>query len=237
MSSTRFGAACRSFLLAGLTLLANAPLGAAEPTPQQRAAMLREWLQASQMQMRNYQWIETTNVSVDGEQKSSEQKRCYYDVTGALQKIPVAEQQAEAPSGPLRRRIAERKKEELTDYIQSAVALVHAYVPPSPDTIQQAIRAGNLSVQALVPGQKVQLDFANYIKQGDQLGVVIALATNQLLGLSVSSYDDQSNAVTLSVTMSVLPDGTMYAQHSELDAPAKNVVVTVDNTGYQRVAP
>jgi len=35
----------------------------------------------------------------------------------------------------------------------------------------------------------------------------------------------------------VLPDGTMYAQHSELDAPAKNVVVTVDNTGYQRVAP
>lgn len=171
MAFGSFGAASRVLASLGLALLAGgvaaqAPQGQA--TPQQRAAMLREWMQASQTQLRSYQWIETTTVSVNGEQKSSEQKRCYYDVTGALQKVPVAEQQADAPSGPLRKRIAERKKEELTDYMQSVVALVHGYVPPSPAAIQQAIQAGGLSAQVLVPGQKVQLDFANYLKLGYQ---------------------------------------------------------------------
>ena len=43
---------------------------AAQPTPQQRAAQLQQWLKASQAQLRAYQWIETTAVTMDGEEKS-----------------------------------------------------------------------------------------------------------------------------------------------------------------------
>ena len=45
-------------------------------TPQQRVAELKAWLQASREQMHAYQWVETTTVSVDGEQKSMVQQRC-----------------------------------------------------------------------------------------------------------------------------------------------------------------
>ena len=56
----------------------------AQPTPQQRAEMLKQWLQTSQAQMRAYEWIETTIVSKDGEEKSSTQKRCYYGADGKV---------------------------------------------------------------------------------------------------------------------------------------------------------
>ena len=52
--------------------------------------MLKQWLQASQAQLRAYEWIETTVVAKGGEEKSRSQNRCYYGVDGKLQKVPVA---------------------------------------------------------------------------------------------------------------------------------------------------
>ena len=62
---------------------------AAPPTPQQRVGMLKQWLQASQAQLRHYEWIETTVVSVKGEEKSRQQNRCYHGAEGKVQKVPV----------------------------------------------------------------------------------------------------------------------------------------------------
>jgi len=39
------------------------------------------------------------------------------------------------------------------------------------------------------------------------------------------------------VAMSVLPDGTIYAQRTQLDAPSQQLTVVVDNSGYRRSAP
>jgi hypothetical protein len=222
-----------------------APQPQAPPTPQQRAAMLKQWLQASQQQVRAYEWIETTVVSKDGEQKSSTQKRCYYGVDGKVQKV-VLQQSTEQQGGPpgilplgrLAKKAAEHKKEEMTAYMHSAVDLVHSYIPPVPGLIQQAINGGRLGMQLLDPGRRVRLNFADYLKPGDSLGVDIELPTNRLLAMAVASYlDSPADAIALNVTMSVLPDGTIYAARSTLDAKAKGLNVTVENTGYRRIAP
>lgn len=218
------------------TRLAQATPGAPPPTPQERAAMLKQWLAASKAQLRNYEWVETTVVTVNGEEKSSSQKNCYYGVDGTLEKVPLpGATQAEEPRGPLRRAIAENKKEEMTEYMQSAVSLIHSYIPPDPAAIQNSINSGNLAVNVVNPGQEVQLQFKNYLKTGDVLGADIELATNRLMGLQVNSYlNDPSDTVSLDVTMGVLPDGTIYEQEATLTAPAKNIVVTVQNSGYRK---
>jgi len=227
--------------------LAQAPMASApqgQPTPRQRAAMLREWMQASQAQLRNYEWIETTVVTKGGEEKSNVQKRCFYGADGRVQKV-VTEQsstgQSEMPGilplGRLVNRAEKHEKEEMTTYMQNAVELVHGYIPPDPANIQSAIQAGKLAVQVLDPGRRVQLNIADYLKPGDSMGFEIELPTNRLLGITVSSYlDSTEDPVALNVTMSVLPDGTMYAERSQLDASAKDLSVTVENTGYRRVS-
>ncbi|MEZ5572810.1 MAG: hypothetical protein R3E64_12390 [Halioglobus sp.] len=214
---------------------------AAPETSQQRVADLKAWLQASREHMRDYEWIETTTVSVDGEQKSMTEQRCYYGEEGTLVKVPLEQTQAsEGGQGifGIVGAIKEHKKEELLAYIDSAKQLVHEYIPLTAEKIQQATSNGYMSLQVLEPDRKVELKFANYLKEGDSLGVTIALPTNQLLGVSVDTYlgDNTQDAVTMNATSSVLPDGTIYVQKIVLEGSSQNVTVSVENAGYQRLS-
>ena len=208
------------------------------PTPQQHVANLKAWLAASQAQLRAYEWLETTVVSKDGEEKVRKENRVYYGVDGKQYKMTLSDSSADqsgGPRGPLRRRMAKKAKEDMTEYMQSAVQLVQDYVPPDPDRIQQSVNSGKFSVNMIDPGRRVRFDFHDYLKSGDVMSIEVELPTNRLLGVGVSSYlDDKSDAVQLDVTMGLLPDGTIYTATTRLVAEAKEVVVTVQNTGHHR---
>lgn len=228
-------------IIAGTTLLLSAfalPGLAQQPSAAERAAMLKATMAASQAVLKQYEWIETTVVSLNGEEKSRKQERCYYGADGGIQKVELGQSnEGKEPRGPLRRRIAESKKEELTDYMKSAVALVKTYVPPNPTKIQLAKDAGNVSIEVLDPGKRARLNFKNYEKPGDNLGVEVDLTSNRPLGVKVATYlDDASDAVTLDVRMSQLTDGTVYPASATLNATAKKLTVTVDNSGYRKLS-
>lgn len=222
--------------------LASAQQAQPEPTPQQRAQMLKQWMQLSAQQIRAYQWVESTVVSKDGEEKSREQDSCFYGPDGTLQKVTLSKSAGSEkvmpgilPLGMLANKIAEKKAGEVTEYIGQAKELLKSYVPPVPSLIQRAMDSGNLSVQALDPGRRVRLTLANYLKAGDTLSVDVELPTNRLLAVTANTYmDTPQDVVTLNVTMGVLPDGTIYAAQSVLDAKSKGVVVTVQNEGYRK---
>lgn len=222
--------------------LAQAPQGQPQaaqppPTPQQRVAMLKQWLQASQAQLRAYEWVETTVISVKGEEKSRKQNTCYYGVDGKLQKVPAAEPAADSGGGGrLKQRIVAKKKEEMTEYMQEAAALIHSYVPPDPNRIQQSVDAGKMTMAPLDGGRRIQLVFKDYLKAGDSLSVDIENPTNRLMGMGIASYlaDSTSDAVQLNVAMGVLPDGTIYTASTTLVAAAKDLTVVTENAGYRR---
>ena len=101
----------RLALLAFLGFLIAAPVFAGdEPTREQRIELIKQSLQESKTRLHKYEWIETTVVSKDGEQKSSEVERCYYGADGKLEKIVLQDTQADEPRGPLRRHLAEHEK-------------------------------------------------------------------------------------------------------------------------------
>ena len=180
-SAPAFAAGCRSAppareMLAQAQPAAPAPQ--AQPTPQQRAAAMKEQIQASQTKLRAYEWIETTVVSKDGEEASRTQKRCYYGADGKLQKIVLQQTSRQARGGPLMRHAAEQQKKEMTAYMQSAAELVHSYVPPIPGLMQRSVDSGKLAVQMVEPGRRARLNFGDYLKPGDALGIEVDLATN-----------------------------------------------------------
>src|SRR5262245_34145491 len=79
----------------------------------ERVLALKQTLEKDQAVLRQYEWIETTAISLKGEEKSRTQNRCYYGADGKLQKVPVSATQADMPGG-MRGRMAARKKEEVT---------------------------------------------------------------------------------------------------------------------------
>ena len=107
-------------------------------------------------------------------------------------------------------------------------------MPPDAARIEAAKTAGNVSIEMLEPGKRARLNFKNYVKNGDIMGVEVDLANNRPLALKVATYlDSASDAVTLDVKMSHLLDGITYPSDTTLHAIAKNLKVTVQNSGSE----
>ena len=221
-----------TLILAALAL----PGLAQQPTPAERVAQLKANIESSQAVLRQYEWIETTVVSVKGEQKARKQERCYYGADGGLQKVDISTTPAPEKKRGLRGRIAANKQEEMTDYMKSAVALVKAYVPPSPAKLQAVKDSGKVSIDVLEPGKRARLNFRDYEKPGDNLGVEVDLANNRPLRLNVATYlEDAKDTVTLDVRVGQLNDGTTYPSDVTLDGKAKKLTVAVKNSGYRKI--
>ncbi len=236
IQSMWLGVATVAFLLSGA--LAAQQAGG---TPQERVAALKQSLQESQTRIRQYEWIETTIISLKGEEKGRTQKRVYYGADGTLQKIPMGEPAAQpAPAGGrggrggrLKEKIVENKKDDMKEYMERATALVQQYVPPQPADIQRARDAGKVTVSPVAAG-RVRLEFPDFLKPADRLSVDVDAAANRLLGLSVASYLDKAeDAVVLAVRLGALNDGTGYTAETTLDAAAKNIRVVIQNAGHR----
>jgi hypothetical protein len=223
---------CLTLLLAALAL----PVLAQQPTAAERAAQLKANIAASQAVLRQYEWIETTVVSLKGEEKSRKQERCYYGADGGVQKVVISSTPEPPQKRGLRGKIAKSKQKELADYMNSAAALVKSYVPPNPAMIQVVKDAGKVSIDMLEPGKRVRLNLRDYAKPGDNLGVEVDLLNNRPLGLNVATYlKDAKDTVTLVVQMGQLNDGTTYPSDVRLDANAKKLNITVKKSGYRKM--
>jgi len=205
---------------------------------QDKVAALKESLAANQKLQQQYRWVETTVISMKGEEKSRIQKQCFYGPDGKVQKQQLtAPPPEQAAPGGVKGKIVAKKKEEISAVMKQAVALVQSYVPPDPQRIQAAKSAGNLAMSPTGP-DSLRLDLRNYVKSGDSLSIGLDTARNALQTVSVKSYlESEKDAVTLDVTFARLRDGLSYPGNIALNVPEQKIQVVVQNSNYQRVTP
>jgi hypothetical protein len=191
---------------------------------------------ANRAALQKYGWTENIQVAVNGEVKATKQLSCRYGPDGKPQCTPVGPPPQQQQQRGLRGRIAEKKKEEFTDYIQQVKGLIGLYVPPDSARMQAAHAAGNVSFSRPASGE-AGLVFRNYSLPGDSMTLDFAMATKKLATLAVSSYlGDPSSPVTLNVQFAQLPDGTNYPAQEVVNAAAKGIQLTVSNSNYQKLA-
>jgi hypothetical protein len=194
----------------------------------QAAAKNRQALQV-------YTWIETTQISVNGDVKNTKVESCRYGPDGQVQRTELSQDAAAQPGG-LRGMIAARKAGEMKTELQSAAALVHQYVPLDVARIQAVDAAGGVSLGQAGPGT-AQIKFANYVQQGDVLTLTLDTAARILDQIDVATWlDTQSNTVTLDVNFDSLPDGTRYPITTTLLIPGSQAQVQIKNGNYQKLA-
>jgi hypothetical protein len=228
-------------IAAAMAIIPLTGTGQTAPTPEAVLTAVKKNLQDSQAQLRKYEWIETTAISLKGEEKSRKQQRVYYGADGKLTKLPIGEPAAaaEAPGGRggrgsrIKGKIIENKKDEMKDYMEKAAALIHSYVPPSADLVQKAKDAGKMSVLPQPTG-RVRAEFKDFIQPSDKLWIEIDPAAGRLGGVNVATYlDKPEDTVTLDVRYGALADGTSFAGQTSFEAKAKNILVVVQNTGHR----
>lgn len=191
---------------------------------------------ANRAALRQYQWTENVQVALNGEVKTTKQMGCRYGPDGKPQCSPLGPPPQQQQQRGLRGRIAEKKKEEFTEYLQQVKGLIGLYVPPDAARMKAAHAAGNVSFSRPAAGE-AGLVFKNYSLPGDSMTLDFAMATRKMAALSVNSYlGDASSPVTLNVQFAQLPDETSYPAQEVVNAAAKGIQVTVTNSNYQKIA-
>jgi hypothetical protein len=136
------------------------------PSFAQDIAAVQQSMAENAQKLHQYQWIETTQLTLNGDQKPATQDSCQYGPNGQVQKTPIGPPPQQPSGGRLKQKIIEQKKEEMQDYMGEVKSVLAMYVPPDPQKIAQAKQAGNVSLNP-VPGA-MNLIFTNYAQPGDR---------------------------------------------------------------------
>jgi len=234
VSSFFHSTSMRLAVIAAIALVAGVATVAQNPEVQQKFAAAQQAAAQNKARLRQYQWTETTQITLNGEAKPPSEKLCQYGPDGQIQKTPIGPPPQQPSGGRLKQRVIEKKKAEMADYMDDVKGVLSMYVPPDPDKMQQAFQAGKVSINP--SGSVLNIVFTNYAQPGDSMTLVFDPAIKKIISLSVNTYMGQAkDAVTLQVQMAGLPDGTSYPQQTILNATAKNLVVTTTNSNYQKM--
>lgn len=210
------------------------PVFAQDGAVQEKMAGVEQAMAENAQTLHQYQWTETTQLTLNGDPKPPTQNLCQYGPNGQVQKTPIGRPPEQPSGGRLKERIIEKKEDQMKQYMGEVKGLLSMYVPPDPEKMGQAKQAGNVSLN-LVPGA-VNLIFINYAQPGDRMTLTFDTNTRRITSLNINTYMGQTkDAVTLHVQMGGLPDGTNYAQQTVLDAAAKQLQVTTTNSDYQKL--
>lgn len=220
--------------LAAFALIASRP--AATQDLKEKLAAAKEAAAKNAQAQRAYTWLEKTELSLKGEVKSTKVDSCRYGPDGKVVKTPVVTPPPAAKQRGLKGKIVAKKTEEMKDELESAVALVQRYVPPSPDKMQVVMNAGTASMSQAGPGA-LALKFPGYEKAGDALTITFDAAVTALRQINVATWlEKPEEPVTLNVTMQSLPDGLSYPGAIVLSIPSSKIEVRITKSNYQKLA-
>jgi hypothetical protein len=223
----------RVLMLGAVALVATLPLFAQNNALQEKVAAVKQSVMENKQKLHQYQWIETTQLTLKGDQKPPTQDSCQYGPDGQVQKTPIGPPPAEPSGGRMKQRIVKKKKEEMKDYMGEVKGLLAMYVPPDPQRIEQAHQAGKISLNPA--GGVLNLIIRDYVQPGDQMTVSFDTTAKKVVSLNVNTYmGNTKDVVTLQVQMAGLPDGTNHVQQTVLNASAKHLVATTTNSNYRK---
>jgi hypothetical protein len=227
--------AARWLMIAVVAMVASLSAFAQNSAIEERVSALKQAMAMNAQRLHQYQWIETTQVTLKGDPKPPTQKLCRYGPDGQVQKTPLGAPPEEPSGGRLKRRIAEKKKAEMKEYMGEVKSLLAMYLPPDPQKMEQAKQAGNLSLNPI--SGAMNFIFTNYAQPGDRMTLTFATVAKKVVYVDIATYmGEEKDAVTLQVQMASLPDGTNYTQKTILNATAKKLEVTTTNSNYEKLA-
>ena len=214
------------------------PVFAEEPTATERVVALKAHLVESQSVLRQYEWVETTIVTMDKMEKFCSQQRVSYNADGTVRKVPIVQPVQHNIMRGVCEKVAAPKKQEMTGYIEDAVRLVHQYIPLNPNGLQADTVDGTVTFTVTEPSMRGRLAIRDFLVKGDRVDLELDLTNNRPISLNINSYlDTEQDPLTLAVTLGSLYGSATFARETVLEAKQKKLKVIVKNSEYRKTAP
>jgi hypothetical protein len=208
----------------------TAGVAAAPQMDQQFAAVQRANAEA----LRQYTWKSRTEIQRAGETKSIQLALMRYDMFGAVQKTPLSSTpQPQLPARGLRGRVAQKRKEDFLDTLESLERQAKAYSDLSPDNMRRFVATAIVTPEMGIQQRLLRANGADVVQPGDSLTLWVNAETHKLRKLEVQTTVDRSPMRVVSAFQD-LPSGPTYLARSVIDYPSERLTVIAENFDYQR---
>ena len=227
-TSSRYSTLLFLILTAALASQAYAQMGGGE-----FAATIAE----NSKKLKQYTYTQKTQVYFKGELRTTKMSQVHFDTTtGEKVVVPMdmddaAQQPEQGRGGRLRERIVEKKRDEMKEYVERLVGLMHQYLPPNPDRIKAAIPRAQMTPPA--GGGDAKIALSDYLKPGDTVTFSMNPQAKKLDQIAINSSLD-SDPVSFIVDFARLADDTNYPSMTNIKSEAKGLEIRVSTSDYHK---
>ena len=211
---------------------------AQNPQVQQRLAEVKESAAKNKEALSHYSWQEQQTIAIKGGVKDMKLYQVHLGPDGKPQKVET--ENTPTSSGGrkhgLAHHVKEKKGEEYKQYGQQIATLAQQYAQPDPQKLQQAFQQGNVMLGSGGTPGEVKMVISNYIKPNDKMTVIFNQQVKAIQSVNVATYlQDPKDAVSIGAQFSQLPDGTNHVASTQTKGESKDLLVTTQNSNYQKI--
>lgn len=224
-------------------LLTCASLGHSAEQPEAPKLKIQEMQQVAarnEQQLRSYQWIETTTLTIKGKSRPPKQSICRYAPDGTIQKTQLGQGEASSgrqgvmPRGLIRGIVVKEKKKEVNQEVEQTRALAKLYLPFNRGKFKEVLRSGKATIDRDGRNDEAVV-IKDYAKPGDLVTLTLNSSTMQIKQISVKSYFDKPKDVLMAdVQFSALDDGTTYPGVTTIKVPSKKLSIATVRSDFSR---
>lgn len=180
--------------------------------------------------LQSYTWKSKTQVEVNGEVRKVMVNQCRYDASGQIQRTAISSSGSSSqPQGPLRARIAERKKEKAEEWVNGLRETLEPYQHVPKEKMKAFLMAGQMKPQG---DGTILISGTGLVTPNDQVTVTADMASRQPKKLVVNtSYDN--TPLQLEVDLSDIAPGVNAPTSMTISVPDHNLDVVTQNYDFQ----
>lgn len=180
--------------------------------------------------MQQYSWNCRIEVLDNGTVKDTRIEQCVYGPNNQVQRTLLNDSPAALPHGFLRKRIAEKEREDVGKYIKKVVELLDKYTLPTAGQVINFISTSPIPP----PGPTGDLMFSgsSVVVPGDSMTLWVYAPTRATKKVTISTTDTDGNVISFTATYKTLANGLNYLQYATVDIPTKNLVIQIHNYDY-----
>lgn len=185
--------------------------------------------------LRQYTWKSRTEIQKGGETKNAQVNLMRYGADGRLEKMLVSSTpQQNLPTRGIRGLIAQKRKEDFLETVDSLGAIAKSYGELPPQQIERFMAAATVTPE-MVGGQKLfRVSGSNVLQPSDSMTLWVDAVTRRLRKVEVQTTLEKKPVRVVS-DFQDLPAGPTFMARSVVDYPSKELTLITENFDYERV--
>jgi len=199
---------------------------------QQQEQKLAQAMKQNQAALQQYTWKSQTQIRKEGEIKATKLFSNRYSANGEVVQLLIEEQSARLPKFGIRGMVAKKKKEEATKLIDALQRFAKSYAELPPAKMQEFMKIAKVTLETNAPQPLLRLEATNVLQPRDSMVVWLDANTRRQRRIEINSTFD-GNPVRIVTEFKDLPDGPTYLSRSVVDYPQEELILTMENFGYE----